>query len=105
MFKSVAPSLGEVSPLGAPSPVKRNVAYSTNEGKKWEARWAHPIPHDNTYYAKCMLAGVLSCGLTHTAITPLDVVKCNMQVGPSVESAWRAVRLSSNNVRIPNTTR
>lgn len=37
------------------------------------------------YYFKCMIAGVLSCGLTHTAVCPLDVIKCNMQVrtGPT----------------------
>jgi len=29
-----------------------------------------------------MIAGVLSCGLTHTAVVPLDVVKCKMQVFP-----------------------
>jgi solute carrier family 25 phosphate transporter 3 len=29
-----------------------------------------------------MIAGVLSCGGTHTAICPLDVVKCNMQTNP-----------------------
>ena len=50
--------------------------------KKWDARFSHPVPHDNAYYAKCMLGGVLSCGITHTVITPLDVVKCNMQVDP-----------------------
>jgi hypothetical protein len=32
------------------------------------------------YYAACTAGGVLSCGLTHTAVTPLDLVKCNMQV-------------------------
>merc|ERR1711990_914689 len=32
------------------------------------------------YYAKCMFAGALSCGLTHTAVVPLDLVKCRMQV-------------------------
>eukprot|EP01029_Cantina_marsupialis_P029517 TRINITY_DN781786_c0_g1_i1.p1 TRINITY_DN781786_c0_g1~~TRINITY_DN781786_c0_g1_i1.p1 ORF type:complete len:315 (+),score=65.83 TRINITY_DN781786_c0_g1_i1:45-989(+) len=42
---------------------------------------AQPV-HDASYYAKCMLGGVLSCGLTHTAICPLDVVKCNMQTNP-----------------------
>ena len=31
----------------------------------------------------CALGGVLSCGLTHTAVTPLDVVKCNMQIDPT----------------------
>merc|ERR1711997_655914 len=34
----------------------------------------------NKYYALCGLGGVLSCGLTHTAVTPLDLVKCRLQV-------------------------
>jgi len=29
-----------------------------------------------------MLGGVLSCGLTHTAVVPLDIVKCRIQVFP-----------------------
>lgn len=32
------------------------------------------------FYAACTAGGILSCGLTHTAVTPLDLVKCNMQV-------------------------
>ena len=36
--------------------------------------------HDLTYYAKCMMGGILACGLTHTAIVPLDVMKCKKQV-------------------------
>jgi hypothetical protein len=89
----------------------------------WSARWSHDVPHDNAYYGKCVVGGILSCGafiilsrlleqrqdakhqlmmmpllfsvhvgfshtsrpschddpgLTHTLITPLDVVKCNM---------------------------
>jgi hypothetical protein len=36
--------------------------------------------HDLAYYAKCMMGGILSCGITHTGITPLDQVKCRMQV-------------------------
>ncbi|EER95137.1 hypothetical protein BDA96_01G456500 [Sorghum bicolor] len=35
------------------------------------------------FYATCALGGVLSTGLTHLAVTPLDLVKCNMQVDPS----------------------
>jgi len=31
------------------------------------------------FYALCGLGGVLSCGITHTAITPLDLVKCRIQ--------------------------
>ncbi|KAF8517904.1 mitochondrial carrier protein [Hysterangium stoloniferum] len=49
---------------------------------KWDSRLAGPVPHDTSYYAKCMLGGVLACGLTHAGITPLDVAKCNMQVDP-----------------------
>jgi hypothetical protein len=40
--------------------------------KTWNARWSHPIPHDNLYYGKCIVGGILSCGITHTAIVPLD---------------------------------
>ena len=32
------------------------------------------------FYAACTAGGMFSCGLTHTAVTPIDVVKCNMQV-------------------------
>ena len=32
------------------------------------------------YYAACSAGGIFSCGLTHMAVTPLDLVKCNMQV-------------------------
>ncbi|KAI9343468.1 mitochondrial carrier protein [Zopfochytrium polystomum] len=50
---------------------------------KWDARLADSVPHDSSYYAKSILGGVLACGLTHAAMTPLDVAKCNMQVNPS----------------------
>lgn len=36
--------------------------------------------HDMSYYGKCMIAGVLACGVTHAAICPLDIVKCRKQV-------------------------
>lgn len=35
------------------------------------------------YYALCGLGGILSCGITHTAIVPLDLVKCRIQVDPA----------------------
>jgi len=34
------------------------------------------------YYAYCGIGGILSCGLTHTFVTPLDLVKCNTQANP-----------------------
>ncbi|KIP07097.1 hypothetical protein PHLGIDRAFT_127874 [Phlebiopsis gigantea 11061_1 CR5-6] len=47
---------------------------------KWDARFLGPVPHDTSYYAKCMLGGAIACGATHAGLTPLDVTKCNMQV-------------------------
>ncbi|XP_074275565.1 mitochondrial phosphate carrier protein 1, mitochondrial-like [Silene latifolia] len=34
------------------------------------------------YYGLCAISGMLSAGTTHLAITPLDVLKVNMQVNP-----------------------
>lgn len=36
------------------------------------------------YYGVCAMGGMLSAGATHLAITPLDVLKVNMQVYLSV---------------------
>ena len=38
------------------------------------------------YYALCGFGGILSCGLTHTALVPLDLVKCRIQVRVYVTS-------------------
>jgi len=38
--------------------------------------------YSNEYFALCGIGGILSCGLTHTAVTPLDLVKCNVQANP-----------------------
>ncbi|KAF3779493.1 Mitochondrial phosphate carrier protein 1 [Nymphaea thermarum] len=35
------------------------------------------------YYGVCAIGGMLSAGATHLAITPLDVLKVNMQVNPA----------------------
>lgn len=50
--------------------------------------WAHAPSekkialYSRDYYLACGAGGVIACGLTHTAVTPLDVVKCNMQTDP-----------------------
>lgn len=36
------------------------------------------------FYLSCAAGGALSCGLTHTLVTPLDLVKCRRQVELSV---------------------
>ena len=56
---------------------------ATSAAKKWDARYSHDHPHTNGYYLTCCVGGVFSCGLTHLAVTPLDVAKCNMQVDPT----------------------
>jgi len=38
--------------------------------------------YSNEFFATCAIGGVASCGLTHLLVTPLDVVKCNMQANP-----------------------
>ncbi|CAK4887949.1 unnamed protein product [Aphanomyces euteiches] len=77
-------SLNAPAPIAGFSPLSkaRRIPLATSTGKAWDARYSHPVPHDASYYAKCMVGGIISCGLTHTLITPLDVVKCNMQVTP-----------------------
>eukprot|EP01063_Lacrimia_lanifica_P019694 TRINITY_DN27148_c0_g1_i1.p1 TRINITY_DN27148_c0_g1~~TRINITY_DN27148_c0_g1_i1.p1 ORF type:complete len:365 (+),score=109.18 TRINITY_DN27148_c0_g1_i1:68-1096(+) len=56
----------------------------------WDARVLNPsVPHDLAFYKKCMIGGAMSCGLTHMAVTPLDVVKCNMQVDPTRYPGFR----------------
>nr|ABA01115.1 mitochondrial carrier protein CR057 [Chlamydomonas incerta] len=39
--------------------------------------------YSSEYYWTCALGGVASCGLTHMGVTPLDVVKCNIQTDPA----------------------
>ncbi|KAF7458325.1 putative mitochondrial phosphate carrier [Cryptosporidium felis] len=34
------------------------------------------------YYLNCAFGGALSCGLTHTAIVPIDIAKCRIQIYP-----------------------
>jgi len=41
-------------------------------------------PNTEDYFMVCGLGGILSCGITHTAITPLDMIKCNKQNNPDI---------------------
>jgi solute carrier family 25 phosphate transporter 3 len=40
-------------------------------------------PNSQEYFAVCGLGGIFSCGLTHFAVTPIDMVKCNKQNNPA----------------------
>lgn len=44
----------------------------------------HHEKHDASYYIKCMIGGILACGLTHAVITPLDLIKCRKQIDPTI---------------------
>ncbi|XP_032674740.1 phosphate carrier protein, mitochondrial [Odontomachus brunneus] len=54
-------------------PNRNIVAAAVEEGDSCEFG-------SNHYFLLCGLGGVLSCGITHTMITPLDLVKCRIQV-------------------------
>jgi solute carrier family 25 phosphate transporter 3 len=40
------------------------------------------VLYSKEYYYLCGIGGILSCGITHTLVTPLDLVKCNAQANP-----------------------
>ncbi|CAO3608891.1 unnamed protein product [Cunninghamella echinulata] len=47
------------------------------------------------YFLACGVGGLAACGPTHSAVTPLDVVKCRMQVKPDlykgVFDGWKTI--------------
>ncbi|MES1912068.1 MAG: hypothetical protein MHM6MM_004406 [Cercozoa sp. M6MM] len=45
------------------------------------------------YFATCAVGGVLSCGLSHTLLTPVDLAKCNAQANPQVYNKGMAGNL------------
>ncbi|CAB1322700.1 unnamed protein product [Coregonus sp. 'balchen'] len=57
-------------------PSKRTLAAAAvAEGDSCEFGSSH-------YFIMCGIGGILSCGTTHTAVVPLDLVKCRLQVDP-----------------------
>ena len=93
------PSKRTLSALAAPAaPVAAPVAFSVQEpvntlrssfaaGRRINvpaaAEGGKIAMYSPEFYAACTVGGILSCGATHTAVTPLDIVKCNMQVDPA----------------------
>lgn len=60
--------------------------------------------HDMSYYKKCMMGGILSCGITHTIVCPLDIVKCRMQVS-ILPLIWDMVFIVIFQIGIPRLVR
>lgn len=51
--------------------------------------------YSKEYFAACTLGGIIACGPTHSAVTPLDLVKCRRQVDSSMYSSnvqgWKTI--------------
>ncbi|KAF2035797.1 mitochondrial carrier [Setomelanomma holmii] len=56
------------------------VAEFEKASHKAQAKAGHIELYSPKYYAACTFGGIMACGLTHTAVTPLDLVKCRRQV-------------------------
>ncbi|RXN17746.1 phosphate carrier mitochondrial-like protein [Labeo rohita] len=69
---SVKPDQQEESPQ-----IKRKLAAAAYDDADVSCEYG-----SNKYYLLCGFGGVLSCGLTHTAVVPLDLIKCRIQVDP-----------------------
>lgn len=50
--------------------------------------FSHPTSHATSslytpsYFGLCAVGGIFGCGIPHTLVTPIDLVKCNAQVNP-----------------------
>ncbi|KAE8148655.1 mitochondrial carrier domain-containing protein [Aspergillus avenaceus] len=66
--------------------------------QKAQTKAGHIEPWSPKYYAACTFGGLLACGLTHTAVTPLDLIKCRRQVDPNLYKsnleAFRKIRVA-----------
>jgi solute carrier family 25 phosphate transporter 3 len=83
MFENLA-NVASNSPFGSPFTVAK---CKTHDDSREISAAADDTPScemgSAKYYALCGFGGILSCGLTHTAIVPLDLVKCRIQVDPA----------------------
>ena len=53
---------------------------SAASGRNAFAASAGPVNYDVMYYVKAALAGAICCGITHGALTPVDVIKTRIQL-------------------------
>jgi len=73
--QKVPPPTSQAGPVVIPtsSPVRTPTPIKDVKGIKL---------YSPEFYMYCGLGGILSCGLTHLMVTPLDLVKCNAQANP-----------------------
>merc|ERR1711939_195693 len=89
----------------AKAKVKELEASAKKEFNKAENKIANKVPesvggkkielYSGKYYYTCALGGLAACGLTHTLVTPLDLVKCRRQVDKNIYKGnmdgWRKI--------------
>lgn len=51
--------------------------------------------YSKEFYAACTVGGVVACGPTHSSVCPLDLVKCRLQVNPTLYKSnfdgWKSI--------------
>ncbi|PIA26062.1 hypothetical protein AQUCO_10000023v1 [Aquilegia coerulea] len=83
-FQRRNPSLPSTSPSPTPTPLSNGTVSSKSFLIQSPSEPARKIEmYSPAFYAACTAGGILSCGLTHMTVTPLDLVKCNMQIDPA----------------------
>jgi solute carrier family 25 phosphate transporter 3 len=72
----------QAAPAAAGAPAPPASAFGGGSGKPFSINSPNEKieMYSPAFYAACTAGGIASCGLTHMAVTPLDLVKCNMQV-------------------------
>ena len=60
------------------------MAELESKSSKTQAKLGGIELYSSRYYAACVIGGIMACGLTHTAVTPLDLVKCRRQVNANM---------------------
>lgn len=76
--------------------IGRRCRDQNKQASKWLSFWSMGIEaNSKEFYGACSLGGAISCGWTHTLVTPLDLVKCRRQVcllSFSLEIGWSDVK-------------
>ncbi|XP_067283751.1 solute carrier family 25 member 3a [Pseudorasbora parva] len=89
MYPTTLTQLARSNPFQTPLFLIKSDQQQESQQIKRKLAAAYPNDADvsceygsNKYYALCGFGGILSCGLTHTAVVPLDLIKCRIQVDP-----------------------
>ncbi|XP_061085486.1 solute carrier family 25 member 3-like isoform X2 [Conger conger] len=93
MYPTTLTQLARANPFSAPlftlqqiEEPKRRATAAEPSNRRLAAAAVEDVSCDfgsMKYYALCGFGGILSCGITHTAVVPLDLVKCRLQVDPA----------------------